>query len=165
MTRILLAAALLPALTLPAAAGFYSERIAGAMGEPPCYARLYTPEHLASHPRQRLTAFVLSESRYEQAPLPAGEFALTFAFQLKGNDDVFQSEAICTDAAGAEVHCFVEGDGGDFTLRATAEGLMWTVGERVEVEGASSFSPDLAVGGDDRQVRLFPGPAEACNFE
>lgn len=164
MIRACVAAALLSALSLPAAAGVYAERIAGAMGEPPCYARSYDAEHLAAHPRQRLTGFALSESRLDH-PSASGDFALTFAFTLKGVDDVYQAEAICTDSSGSTARCLVEGDGGDFALRAVAEGLMLTVGERLEVEGAASFSPDLAEGGDDRVVRLFPGPAEACAFE
>ena len=149
-------------LAMPAsAASFYDTWIDGGAGAP-CYARVYDAAHLAAHPRQRLTRFVLRESSLG-APLKSDEFELTFAFNLKRVDDTYQSEAICRDAAVA-VHCQVEGDGGDFTLRADPSGLLLTVGKFLQVEGSNSFSPDLAVGGDDRVIRLFRVPTEACRF-
>ena len=66
----------------------------------------------------------------------------------------------CEDAAGT-VHCQLEADGGRFTMRADGHNLLLTI-ERIEVEGPQDFSPDLAVGGDDRVVRLFPSPMKSC---
>lgn len=40
--------------------------------------------------------------------------------------------------------------------------MLLTVAARLEVDGGLGFSPDLARGGDDRVVKLFPAPVEAC---
>ncbi len=145
-------------------ASFYDAYIAPG-GTTPCYARAYDAAHLAANPRQRLTGFTLRLSQL--APRPAAgaeEFDVTIGFTLKGADDRYRAEATCSPAAPG-AHCLVEGDGGDFTLSGDDRGLLLRVGERLEIEGARSFSPDLARDGDDTLVRLFPlGPA-LCRFD
>lgn len=143
----------------PAAAQFLAERFAPA-NPPACYARIYEPEHLAAHPRQRLESFILrAEPEAEAAAAPA--VALAFAFTLKGDPNTYEGLAFCDDRrAGAD--CAVEGDGGGFALRASDGALLLTVAGRLEVEGGLGFSPDLARGGDDTVVKLFPAPPEAC---
>lgn len=124
-----------------------------------CFARAYDSHHLASHPLQRLTRFSLRQSTLGN-PVEPGSFAVSLSFTLKGDAEVFQSEAFCEDAPGT-VHCVLEADGGRFTLRADGSGMLLNI-ERIEVEGPESFSPNLAVGGDDRTVRLHPAPRERC---
>ena len=124
-----------------------------------CFARSYDSQHLASHPLQRLTRFSMRESTLGN-PVRPGWFALSLSFTLKGDTQHFQSEAFCEDAAGT-VHCQLEADGGKFTMRADGDNLLLTI-ERIETEGPLDFSPDLAVGGDDRVVRLFPSPMKSC---
>jgi hypothetical protein len=144
-------------LSVPAeAATFHESWTASAVT---CFARSYGSQHLASHPLQRLTQFSLRESTLGN-PIRPGWFAVSLSFTLKGDPQLFQSEAFCEDAPGT-VHCQVEADGGRFTMRADGPNLLLTI-ERIEVEGPQDFSPDLAVGGDDRVVRLFPSPMTSC---
>ena len=46
-------------------------------------------------------------------------------------------------------------------MRAEGANMLLTI-ERIEAEGPQDFSPDLAVGGDDRIVRLFPSSMKSC---
>lgn len=124
-----------------------------------CFARSYDSQHLASHPLQRLTRFSMRESTLGN-PVEPGWFAVSLSFTLKGDPQLFQSEAFCEDAA-VTVRCILEADGGRFTMRAEDASLLLTI-ERIETEGPEDFSPDLAVGGDDRVVRLFPSSTKFC---
>lgn len=153
-----LLAGLLPALAAPAGAASFHD---GWKGEAPCFARSYDAQHLAKHPRQRLTRFALRESRLPNVNGP-GEFEVTFSFTVKGRKEVYEAECICRDAASL-VHCTVEGDGGAFTLQAEGANLLVRI-ERIAVEGPDDFSPEIGVGGDDRVVRLHRSPARACRF-
>jgi hypothetical protein len=93
-------------------------------------------------------------------PVQPGEFRRVPVLHAPG-EQRFQSEAFCEDAAGT-VHCQVEADSGRFTIETEGPNLLLRI-ERIEVEGPESFSPDLAVGGDDRVVRLFPAPKSSCS--
>lgn len=147
------------------AANFYDAFVGPRGGAAPCYGRVYDPAHLAANPAQRLTSFALRLSALLPPPAAgAEEFEVTFAFTLEGVDDRYQAEGECyLSVEGAE--CEVEADGGDFIITGDERGLLLHVGGRLQVEGARSFSPDLAQGGDDTLVRLFPlGPA-VCKFD
>jgi len=156
-----LAAALLAALLLapPAAAAGFEEQWKD--GAPGCFARAYDAKHLAAHPRQRVTHIALGPSRLG-APTPPGAFEVTFSLVLKGDGGSYQSEGICRATAKA-VTCDAEGDGGRFTIRPDGRNILIRI-ERLVLEGASDVTPDLAVGGDDRVLRLSPGPDSACRF-
>lgn len=154
------AAALAAVQPIPAEAASFREAWTEAGSH--CFARLYDSRHLASHPRQRLTRFSLSDSDGAN-PVDPGTFDVDFDFSIKGDSEVFGSVATCRDAPGA-VHCVIEADGGEFTMRRDGPNLLLKI-SRMEVEGPEDFSPDLAVGGDDRVVRLFPSPRNACRSE
>ena len=127
----------------------------------PCLARSCDAKHLSAHPEQRLTNFALSASGMSPA-LPKGEFEVTFRFKVRGQASVYQAEGICRGGSD-KADCRVEGDGGQFTMKATGEGLLLTI-SRIAVEGDADFSPEIGVGGDDRLVRLKLAPKSACRF-
>lgn len=127
----------------------------------PCFARVYDARHLAAHPKQQLTHFALTASKYPSSV--KGEFDVTFQFRVKGHGEAFEGEGICRGGPHT-ANCGVEGDGGHFTMKADGKGLLLTLAE-VGVEGETEFSPVLGVAGDDdRVVRLRPAPASACRF-
>jgi hypothetical protein len=162
MRKLVTAALLLAAASPVHAAGtFYDRYVIGADGIPPCYARTYTGEHLAEHPRQKVTEFFLTGSAVDDGR-PPRSFTMDFGFRLKGSSDVFGAVAVCA-ARGDGATCLVEGDGGGFTLTPRPDGLLVTVEERLEVEGAESFSPDLH-DSDDREFRLYASAPEVCVF-
>ena len=126
----------------------------------PCFARSYDAKHLAAHPKQLLTHFALSASRY--ASTVKDEFDVTFSFSVKGHSEVFEGEGICHGGPHT-AKCSVEGDGGHFTMKADEDGLLLTLDE-VGVEGETEFSPELGARSDDRLVRLHPASKDACRF-
>lgn len=128
-----------------------------------CYARSYDAAHLAAHPKQRVaTIGVSSEKSYKGSDQqPPREFVLGLAFRMKARGEAFANAAICTPA-GEGISCYLEGDGGRFALSPSGPALKLTL-ERVEIEGAKSFSPDLAKGGDDRVFLLQRAPMAVCN--
>jgi hypothetical protein len=165
MTKRAVAAIAVLAFAAPAANAadsFYSTYIAGRNGVAPCYARTYDQKHLAAHPKQKVVRFFLKHSDAEGMD-PPKSFDLGFGFRLKDSTDFFSSEAGCA-AKGDGAVCSVEGDGGHFRLDPRKDGLLVTVRERLAIEGAESFSPDLAES-DDKELRLYLSPAEECSFD
>lgn len=142
----------------PAAASVIQTYFNAAKGGPSCYARHFDAEHLRKHPRQRLLSMTLAGTRGEAGQR---EIELRYAFRLKTGPDIFAGLVVCAER-GSGLSCEVEGDGGDFKVTPADGGLKLTVGERWEVEGERSVSPDLARGGDDRVVLLQPAPMSAC---
>lgn len=125
-----------------------------------CYARAYDAAHLESHPRQTVTHFFLQRAKMEAAgSQPPDHFPVSFGFRVKASSDLYASMAECR-AKGSRTECWIEGDGGHFTLAPDGPGLRVTVA-RMEVEGAKSFSKDLARG-DNRVMLLHPSPGTAC---
>ena len=154
---MILLAGLLPAVSIAAEAASFHD---AWRGEKPCFTRSYGARHLAAHPKQRLTRFVLQENTLPGAN-GDGRFDVGFAFTVRGGKEVFEGQGICRDA-NRTATCGVEGDGGSFTMTADGSDLILHI-TRIAVEGERDFSPELGVGGDDRVVRLHRSPAKACN--
>ncbi|WP_421726431.1 hypothetical protein [Bauldia sp.] len=146
-------------IALPASAAvadsFYARYLA-----PPCYTRTYDAAHLAAHPQQRVTSFYVVDSGPGNAA-SVQDFVVSFGFTVKDSGDVYASAASC-QAVPQGVQCWVDGDGGTFTLEGNGGGLRVRVGDHLTVEGATSFSPDLGQGGDDKVILLYPDQALAC---
>lgn len=161
MKRILLAVSLLCAISAPSAgaASFYGRYIAGPDGISPCYARTYSPEHLAEHPQQTVTRFYLTRSEYDHGG-SAQSFEVAFGFTLKTIRGAFASYATCRPR-GDGAACVAEADGGGFSLSPRPDGILVSVEQRLEVEGSEDFSPDLHAS-DDRDFRLYESDPEAC---
>ncbi len=139
---------------------FLEQYLGAAGGAAHCYARAYTRQHLQDHPDQRVTVFTLRQSDAPEAATP-GTYGVQIAFRLRNAADTYGSEAECT-ATGRGAACLVEADGGSFTLQPSDGALMLRV-ERLEVEGETSFSPNLA-DSDDRVFRLYRSAARECEL-
>ena len=161
MRRILLAASLLAGLAVPAAAGdsFYDGYIKMPGNASPCYARTYTEDHLASHPRQKVTRFYVTRSEYDEGG-SARAFEVAFGFRLRTEPGPFVGYATCR-TRGDGAACVVEADAGAFTLAPRPDGILVSVDKRLEVEGMTGFSPNL-YDSDDREFRLYHDDQEAC---
>lgn len=164
--RIAFAAAVLglaPAAALAQGGGVF-ERLSGATpAADPCFARSYEPAHLARYPSQRVTQIFLKRERVEvRAENGTPRFTVRLGFRLKGGSDAYSTLALCT-RAGATANCSGEGDTGAFRLELRGQTLRVAV-ERLEVEGATGSSPDLAAS-DDRLFVLQPAEAAACRDE
>lgn len=128
-----------------------------------CYARTYDAAHLAAHPRQTVTRFFIGDPgaawRASQAP---GEIVVLFGFELLGRSNLYTGVAVCEPTEN-HVQCAIEGDGGNFALAANGDGLRVTA-TRVQVEGATDFSPDIAQA-DNRVMLLHPAQSSQCPME
>jgi hypothetical protein len=100
-----------------------------------------------------------AEWRATQAP---GEIVVLFGFELLERSSVYTGVAVC-EPTESRVQCVIEGDGGSFTLEANGDGLRVTAA-RVQVEGATDFSPDIAQA-DNRVMLLRPAQASDCPRE
>jgi len=125
-----------------------------------CYARAYDAAHLASHPRQTVTKFYIGAAGPEwRATETPGHFNVAFGFRITGHRDLYSGIGICAPS-GDDLACAVEGDGGEFTIARSGDGLRVGV-QRLEVEGPNDFSPDLAQA--DNRVMLLPrAEVRAC---
>ncbi len=146
-----------------AADSFFQRYFAEQNGAAPCYARTYDAEHLVANPKQRVQRMFVIHSDTDKLH-PPKSFEVLFGFKLRTSSDPFTSEAGCT-ATRTGAACSVEGDGGSFKLSDYGDGLKMTIDDRLQVEGSKGFSPDLAKGGDDGLLLLFPSPAEDCSFD
>lgn len=116
-----------------------------------CYQRFYEPAHLRSHPRQTVTKFHVKADGSDGAS-KGRRFTVHFGYWVK-NRGAYGALAEC-ESQGSGALCQVEADGGSFRISPNGDGLKITLGDRLEVEGDSDFSPDLAKG--DNRVMLLP---------
>lgn len=125
-----------------------------------CYARTYDAAHLAAHPQQTVMTFFVGAAGPEWAPTETPRHStVSFGFRIVGHSDLYSGVGNCA-ANGDALACDVEGDGGQFSIARNGDGLRITL-QRLEVEGAHDFSPDLAAA-DNRVMLLSPADASAC---
>ncbi len=125
----------------------------------PCYARTYDAEHLRKNPRQMVRRIEVDFDRRNADGKPntsPQKFELGFAFQLKKGTDWYTGNAICA-VKGDRIGCFLEGDGGEFTLRASGKSLRLDADKfGLHLEGAKDFGE---IGGDISDDNVFILPA------
>jgi hypothetical protein len=129
----------------------------------PCFARTYDEDHLKANPAQRVRAIEidLSKANSDGTPNSADHFAIGFAVMLTTGSDWFGQAASCK-ANDANFECYLEGDGGLFTLTPqNGGGLRLETGE----DGISLESSDIEVelsgkDGIDRVFDIVPSKEE-----
>lgn len=146
-------------------ASLFESHFAGVANGEPCYARTYSAEHLKAHPEQRVGTIELdmSKTNPDGVPITEDNIQLGFGIKLKDKPDWYTAVAICK-SAGAEISCFLEGDGGNFTLVAgEGGGLKLSTGETgIAIEGANDFVEIAGGKGDDRVFVLSPSERGLC---
>jgi hypothetical protein len=128
-----------------------------------CFARDYDAAHLRAYPDQTVTHFHLGDpgSDWRDAQRPE-HYNVAFGFRIVGDGGDYSGMGIC-EPRGAAAACDIESDGGAFTIEPNGAGLRIRLA-RMQAEGMSDFSPDLALG-DNRVMLLFPAPGSACQVE
>jgi hypothetical protein len=156
------------ALGTPAVAAdqsLFQSHFAGVANGEPCYARTYSSEHLKAHPEQRVGAIELdmAKANPDGVPITEDNIELGFGIKLKDRAEWYTGLAICK-STGAEIGCFLEGDGGSFTLSAAQDGgLKLVTGESgIAIEGATDFVEIAGGKGDDRVFVLVSAALQAC---
>ncbi|MDX2264441.1 MAG: hypothetical protein NW215_05675 [Hyphomicrobiales bacterium] len=160
--RAVLALAALSLFSSPAEAQSFPDRY--FPNPESCYARAYDAAHMTAHPRQTVTRFSVRPAEKGTTMDKPGVFEVDASFRLKNRSSVYAARGICTplkDRPESAASCGVEGDGGLFELRADGSGVTVRIPERLEVEGTTDFSPNIAEA-DNRVIKLYPAKPADC---
>ena len=137
-----------------------------------CYARVYTQEHLAKHPKQKVTEIGFRLAYYRFPPdefYPQGQRNYYFALTAKrrGNSRLMTARGEC-GPNGNRIGCGVECDGGGVTVtRRPGDKILVSLGEGGWIrmtEGCDEEenAVNLEAGEDDREFLLSRLPDSAC---
>lgn len=118
-----------------------------------CFSRVYSADHLAKHPGQKVARIWFAAD--STMPREDGTTALRFAFTLRDGRS-YESVAYCR----ADGFCGTEGDGGRIQFTGRGENLRMSIVDYLIVEG-NDVSPDL-MQSDDRVFLLYPAATAAC---
>lgn len=160
-------AAIVPALASSALAGetLFESHLAKVNGGTPCYARIYDEAHLKAHPQQRVKAieFEMTKENASGTPNTAENFELGFGIKTTRSAGWYTGLAICKDN-GAAIDCFLEGDGGRFSLTPDQDGAMRlaTGDYGIALEGDKDVLELSGTEGDDKVFILTPTERPVC---
>lgn len=124
-----------PVRTEPPVVGFVDT------AKPFCYARAYDADHMAKHPKQKVTAIALAyvpEKTFPEQPEPekmwdqyadAPAFNATVAVTFKGDGRTALGSAYCRTGSSKMLECGIEGDGGLFNVLLQNDGRVKLVNE------------------------------------
>lgn len=142
----------------------FQTHFASVAGGQPCYARNYPQEHLSSHPEQRVTDIEVDMAKLnpDGKPITEDNIELGFGLKVKGKSEWYTNVAICK-SAGAQMECYLEGDGGRFTLDASGASLKLSTGSYgIAIEGSNDFVELSGENGDDRVFILPIADQKVC---
>ena len=117
-------------------------------GAPACFARAYSAEHMANHPRQKVTDIAVTyrplrafdgmepEQQWDEN---GGEPIIyaTIAVKVKGVSETLLGAVVCGHAAG-RLECGLDEDAGTFTLTQSDAGMRLENQGRIMVVPATS---------------------------
>lgn len=138
----------LPAMAENAMRGIFPD-------EASCYGRSYSPDHLKSHPDQRVTAMAVSPDFSMADPM----VGLWFAASLRGvPGGDFEAYAYCENGGPDQLLCGMEGDAGSFSISPAKNGtILIEVGRSgIGLESDTGFITLDSHQGDDRSFILQP---------
>jgi len=137
-----------------------------AAGGKPCYARRYTADHLAKHPRQHVVAIEIDfqPANPDGVLNTAKGFELGFGVQKRGSSEWFTNSGYCATMAD-RFTCGLEGDGGRFTLRPASRGRLRLdlTGDGMAIEGANSVFEFGGNKSDDNVFLLSRAARRICD--
>jgi len=155
MYRTFIVAAVLLVSTLPLQAQSLGDRLFARGGE--CFRRVYTNDHLKSHPEQSVAEIAIGAD-IGGMQASNGFDLLIVSVRVRNSNEVYSGVGYC-DRRGENVACLMEGDAGGFGLRPAPNGqVRLVVGPNgMSFEGGSDFISLYADRGDDRVFLLPPG--------
>ncbi len=168
LALVLTAAAASPAAL--AADDLYTRYFAGVDGGRPCYQRVYDDAHLKAHPKQTVRRIFVDfevDRRSDQSRKNgADDFEAGIGFMLKRSSEWY-GQALSCKTVRDHFECYLEADGGTFTLTPRGKALRLEVtggaGSDIHTEGEKDFGTFGAAGGDDRVFLLPRGDRAVCD--
>jgi len=148
------------------------------VGEETCFGRIYDSAHLAGHPEQKVTRFMLwneltqdqlreyedetSAEKREYDKNPENRLQLVALIHLRDQHGLLMQTFDCGTSEDSELFCGIDCDGGYFTGKTDGRSLIVT-NEGFMLEGVcDGGSGWLGPEPDDETFRLDPLPAAAC---
>lgn len=130
-------------------------------GNSACFIRSYDTAHLAKNPDQLVTSMALTIAPIAQDD---GNPVLIVSTTFRGESYLYSAFAYC-DSAGDALKCFIEGDGGSFTLTGRGKGKLLLSVDRggMSFEGDTRFHTISGLKGDDRSFLIPSVSADLCN--
>ena len=124
-------------------------------GPDSCYARVYSSDHLAKHPAQRVTRIAISPDFVSASPQFAVALRLAFRGPVTGTAE---ATGYCENNGGSTIYCGLEGDAGGFQITPAKGGaILITVSSLgLAFETDSGFVALERDSGDDRSFLLRP---------
>lgn len=156
MRKILCVLPLIAAMPVHAAepAALYDAYFGKVQDGAPCYARSYDKDHLAKHPKQKIEVIEIdmTKENADGKPNTPDAFELGMGLKPKGGKGWYGGSGYCKTEGDGFV-CFLEADGGTFTLKPEGEkGLKLTTGETgISMEGDDFFT----AGGKESDDKVF----------
>jgi len=168
LALVLTAAAVSPAAL--AADDLYTRFFAGVDGGRPCYVRVYDDAHLKAHPKQTVRRIFIDfdvDRRSDQSRKNgADDFEAGIGFMLKRSSEWY-GQALSCKTVRDHFECYLEADGGTFTLTPRGKALRLEVsggrGSDIHAEGEKDFGTFGAPGSDDRVFLLPRGDRKICD--
>jgi hypothetical protein len=123
-----------------------------------CYARVYSGDHLAAHPQQRVTAMTLAaEPGIPPEPWPA----VVLRLSLRGSGGGMAEAVAYCENIEATLYCRMEGDAGAFVIEEARDGaILVSVGrDGMVLETEREVVTLEQRRGDDRSFLLRPSSA------
>lgn len=120
-----------------------------------CYARVYSADHLASHPAQRVTRIAISPDFRIAAP----QFAVQLRLTLRGPaGGAVEATGYCENEGGSTIYCGLEGDAGGFQITPAKGGaiIISVSSLGMSFETDTDFVTLERDKGDDRSFLLRP---------
>jgi hypothetical protein len=162
---VLAAAAALPA----AAADDLYTRYFAVDGGQVCYLRVYDAAHLKAHPRQTVRRifvdFAVARRSDESRKNGADDFEAGIEFMLRRSPEWY-GQALSCKTVRDHFECYLEADGGTFTLTPRGDALRLEVtggrGSDIHTEGEKDFGTFGAPGSDDRVFILRRADPKTC---
>jgi hypothetical protein len=134
-----------------------------------CFTRLYTKDHLASHPRQNVTSIMLL---VQGSGGGAPRYTAGVDFRFRKTAAHFQAFGSCpsladegNDAVANALHCGIECDGGTITVSLKdANTILVKLPDSIAVTGiGANDEPSTGrFGSDDKVFKLTRAPAPTC---
>lgn len=148
---------------VPAAAGPF-EAVFGQRELSACFYRDYDAAHLGAHARQqtRIIEIDMEPPDSDQQAYTPERFELGVGVMARAGSDWYTANAICK-TSGTGFSCYLEGDGGEFTLAPLPDGGMELATRGFNIEGDSGF---LELGNgktDDTKFLLRPADHTLCD--
>lgn len=151
-----------------------------------CFGRVYDAKHLASRPKQQVTAFHLSRE-FKPDPFSENEPAteeetkgydgqyghvnVTAYIRFRDRKGVYANTLNCGKTGDGKVVCGVDCDGGSFNLRPAGDALLLENNGFVVVGGCGASEDEreneayVSPATDDKLFRLERKPFAACTAE